>query len=389
MPEASPEALAHAGRLKQHIVAKIREKDDVFTLGEYIHHVLYTPGLGYYAAGTQKFGEAGDFVTAPELGDIFARSLAVAFGPVLSSLDKPVLLELGAGSGQLAFDLLLALQEQDCLPHRYAIVEVSAELARRQQEKLRALPDALFRRVEWLSQPPQSTFDGIVFGNELVDALPFERFRLSGDVDALQMDFVGEKEGEFVLLSGPANTAVAQAVSQIEGDVGKFTAPYCSEVRPGLEQWISDLGSSLNAGAMMFIDYGSDRSELYNEQRNQGTMTCHYRHRVHDDVLYLPGLQDITAWVDFSALADTAVKAGWEFDGYCSQAHFLLGCELDVWLAHRFERVNQREQLELAAQVKKLTMPGEMGERFKVIAFQKNLSQGVFPEHCVRLDGRL
>ena len=394
-----PELQAHAARVLARVTEHIEGASAPVTLGEFVHYVLYTPGLGYYAAGLRKFGEGGDFVTAPELGDVFARCLAVAFAPVLKEINSATIVELGAGTGQLAYDLLLALDEQGVAPRQYAIVEVSPDLVARQKQQLQSLPEHLANRVIWMTTPPSEDFDGIVFGNEVIDALPFERFRVEAtELAEIQMDYVAVKDGKLQLHSDRANQVVASYVHDLkvslttdrhDGNAEFLVPPYTSEVRPDMSAWLQSFGAKLRRGVLLFIDYGTDRTEFYHPERDTGTMTCHFRHRVHDDVLHLPGLQDITAWVDFSQLMDDASSLGWQLDGYATQAHFLISCDMDTWLAERITQATTEQQIRLGAQVRTLTMPGEMGERFKVIAFKKNIAGSVFPPSCMSMEGRL
>lgn len=260
LPSLAPDLQAHAARVLAGATAHIESCSEPFTLGEFIHYALYTPGLGYYAAGLKKFGADGDFVTAPELGDVFARCLAVAFAPVLKEIDNATIVELGAGTGQLAYDLLLALEEQGVAPQQYAIVEVSPDLVARQKQQLQELPEHLASRVVWMAMPPDEEFDGIVFGNEVIDALPFERFRIDASAPAeIQMDYVAVKDGKLQLQSGGATDIVSHYVKELimkltsdqDDERGLFTAPYASEVRPDMRTWLRNIGAKLRRGVML------------------------------------------------------------------------------------------------------------------------------------------
>jgi SAM-dependent MidA family methyltransferase len=333
---------------------------------------LYAPGLGYYRAGARKFGPGGDFVTAPELSPLFARCLARQCQEILHALGGGEILELGAGTGIMAADLLLALRALDASPERYAILELSGELRERQRQTLADRTPELLDRVVWLDAPPTPGFRGIVLGNEVLDALPVERFRVTAHGPRRLM--VRWTEAGLDWAEGGEDPAVTTAVSRIESDLGwRLPEGYVSEYIPHLEDWLRAIAAPLAAGALLFVDYGYPRREYYHPERTDGTLLCHYRHRVHADPFILPGLQDITASVDFTAIADAAVAAGLEVAGYASQNYFLFGCGLMELLAE-VDAADTARYLEQVRQVKLLTLPGEMGERFQAIALTRNLT---------------
>jgi SAM-dependent MidA family methyltransferase len=282
-------------------------------------------------------------------------------------------LEFGAGSGRLALEVLRTLAELDVLPAEYRIMEVSADLRERQQRLLREALPGLAGRIRWLDRLPE-THRGVVIANEVLDALPVERFmRRSGGVYQLR---VCEEGGEFVFVDEPAPAVLANAVAAIENDIGRrLPDHYRSEVSLAAPAWIADVAQTLEHGMAMLFDYGVSRREYYAADRGEGWLRCHFRHRVHSDPLILPGIQDLTAWVDFSAIADAAVSAGLEILGYLSQAQFLLAAGIDAEL-NDFAEMPIESQLQTAAQIKMLTLPGEMGENVKCLC----LARGDIPE---------
>lgn len=381
LPAPDKESLAHSERVAGHIREAIAQSGGSIGFGRFMHLALYAPGLGYYAAGARKFGESGDFTTAPEASPLFGRVLARQCAPVLRGLPRREVLELGAGSGALAVQLLSALSEHGVAPSRYSILEVSPDLQERQQAAIaRHCPDQL-ARVSWLQALPEQ-FSGLIVANEIADALPVERFRKTRDA-VLQHRVVTDGAG-FGWLEAEAPAFLDAAVRHIEETLGApLPDGYVSEVSTGLPPWIAGLGASLDAGLVLLFDYGLRRHEYYAPDRSGGWLRCHFRHRVHDDPLILPGIQDLSAWVDFTAVAESAVAAGLEVSGYTTQAEFLLHGGLDHEL-EGFDRLSTGSQLELSRQVRMLTLPGEMGEHFKCIALAKNC--GTLPEAIERAD---
>lgn len=368
LPQLTPDEAAHSDRLAAQIRAEIDAAGGWIAFSRYMEMALYEPGLGYYSAGARKLGAEGDFITAPEVAPVFSRCLASQCAEVLSKLGAGHVLELGAGSGAMAAAMLAELEALEALPGRYQILDVSADLRDRQHATLAAAVPHLLDRVQWLDRLPEH-FTGVVVANEVLDAMPVERFVLrGGEVRALG---VVVSDGALVAAEAIASPDLKRQVERIRVDAGAdWPDGYLSEVNLGLEPWLASLASSVERGVLLFVDYGLPRRELYSAERGAGTLLCHFRHRFHDDPFTRVGLQDITAWVDFTAVAEAAVDAGLEVAGYTTQAHFLIGNDLarrlsDVSSVDLVQRVN------LSRQAMLLTLPGEMGERFKVIALAR------------------
>ncbi|HHW4680385.1 MAG TPA: class I SAM-dependent methyltransferase [Xylella taiwanensis] len=371
-----PEALAHSERLAAYIRQQMIQGGGAIPFSRFMELALYAPGLGYYSAGATKFGEAGDFITAPELGPLFATTVADALVPVLQQLGAlACVLELGGGSGTFAEMLLKRLMELKRLPRRYAILEPSAELRQRQQTHLEhALTPSLFALVEWVDGPFSEEWHGVVFANEVIDALPASRFTVR-DGEVYEETVVLDAQRSFACGQQPADTLLTEAVRHIERDLSaRFADGYCSEVLPQLPYWVQAVAGGLKRGVLLFVDYGYPRSEYYHPQREDGTLRAFYRHRVHDDWYRWPGLQDLTASVDFTALAEAGTSAGFDLAGYCTQASFLLSNGLDQSLATAEAGVDEVGKLQLRNQVKRLTLPTEMGERFQVMGFTREVT---------------
>lgn len=372
LPEPDRDSLAHSERL----VRRIRE--DIASHGaipfwRYMELALYAPGLGYYSAGARKFGSEGDFVTAPELGPLFAQCVAQAVAPILRTLgDDAVFFELGGGSGAFACDLLQQLHRLDALPARYEMLEPSADLRQRQAERIALLPPDLAARVQWRDAPPERDWRGVLFANEVLDALPTPRFAIEAG-EVMEEHVVWSADARFVGVLRPADALLSGAVRHIEHALQQpFAHGYRSELLPQLPYWIQAVGGLLREGAMLFVDYGYPRAEYYLPERHDGTLVCHYRHRAHADPYVLTGLQDLTAFVDFTALAEAGSGAGFDLAGYSSQANFLLANGLTDRLQEAQE-LPERERHRLTLAAKRLTLPGEMGERFQVMGFERGV----------------
>ena len=371
-PPPSPDALAHSQRLQALIAAEIEATDDGrLGFDRYMELALYAPGLGYYSAGARKFGGAGDFVTAPEISPLFSRCLARQCADILETLGGGDVLELGAGSGVMAADMLRELATLDRLPARYLILELSGELRERQQQTLAAQVPELAERVQWLDRLPEQPLRGVILGNEVLDALPVKRvMRSAHGWRELCAGLDGE---QFMEVSREPDEALTQALERLPGSLPEG---YRTEINTGLAPWLQTLAEMLGEGSMLWLDYGLPRAEYYHPQRLTGTLRCHYRHRAHNDPWRWPGLQDITAWVDFTAVAEALTDAGLGLDGYTTQAHFLLGGGLEALAGAALSdpgagesEAQVRNRLDVAAQIKRLTLPSEMGEAFKVIGF--------------------
>ncbi|MCW8959763.1 MAG: SAM-dependent methyltransferase [Gammaproteobacteria bacterium] len=366
LPVPSEAALAHSERLQALIRSEIEQAGGHIGFERFMELALYAPGLGYYSAGSGKFGETGDFVTAPELSPLFSRCLARQCAEVLSGIGGGDILEFGAGSGVMAADILAELARLEALPGQYFILELSADLRQRQQQAIEQKVPQLTGRVVWLDALPEPGFCGVVLANEVLDAMPVHRFVIdNGEPRELCVVWDGE---QFELQSGPADAALYTRLKQLQQEYA-LADGYSSELNLHAEEWVRSLADFLAQGVALLIDYGFPQREFYHPQRSGGTLMCHYRHRVHDDALRLIGLQDITAHVDFTAVGEAALAAGLDVRGYTSQANFLVANGLTELLAGAGG--DSRQQLTLSAQVKRLTMPGEMGELFKVMALSR------------------
>lgn len=369
LPKPSTEALAHSQQLSMLIRAEIEAAGGWIDFARYMHLALYAPGLGYYSGGAKRFGQDGDFVTAPEISSLFAQTLARQAAQILQ-LTAGDILELGAGTGRLAAALMLELQQLEQLPARYQILEVSAHLRQIQHETLQqTLPPELMQRVQWLDNLPD-TFNGLVLGNEVLDALPVHIVKSSED--GLFERGVIWSGDTFVWSERPLTSGPLFELTSKLSIPKEYTTEICSAAT-GL---VASLANMLQQGALLFIDYGFSRREYYHPQRSQGTLMCHCRHYVHDDPFLYPGLQDITAHVDFTGIAETAVANGVQLLGYSGQAQFLINCGITETLA-QVSPSNVVAYLPLAAQAQKLLSPAEMGELFKVIALGKGLKQAL------------
>jgi len=373
LPEVDEAMRAHSELLQDRIREAIVARGGSIGFDQFMQMALYEPGLGYYTSAWRKFGEQGDFITAPEVSPLFGGCLANFCQHALSSVDDGSILEFGAGSGRMAADILTELDARDALPSAYLIVEVSAELQQRQRQTLQAAVPHLLERVQWLQTLPEPGFCGIVLGNELLDAMPVQRFRLEAStVRELGVTW-SEVETRFVLQTMEAGQALKQAVEHIRQTTGsEFADGYESELSLAQGAWLQTVGDVMDQGVVVLIDYGYGRPEYYHPQRHMGTLMCHFRHRAHDNTFKYIGLQDITAYVDFTAVAEAAVNNGMQLLGYTTQCGFLLENGLEGMMPDP-EQVSQQSLLAFAQQVKTLTLPSEMGERFKVMAIGKGI----------------
>ena len=372
----SADAQAHSAHLREVVQEQIIAAGGSIPFWKYMELALYTPGLGYYSAGAHKFGKGGDFITAPERSPLFSAGVATAIAPALRQAGKgAVFMELGGGSGAFAESCLLALQDIGVLPARYAMLEPSADLRQRQRERLQAqLPAELFARVEWLDGPIAEIWNGVLFANEVIDALPVPRFVIrAGEV--MEEHVALDGEGRFVRTEKPADAMLIGAVRNIERRLPEpLPEGYRSEALAQLPYWMQAVVGGLQNGALLLIDYGYARSEFYQPERSDGTLRAFRQQHVTNDVFAWPGLQDITASVDFTAVAEACVGAGFEFSGYCSQSSFLLGNGLERHLqAAEAQAADEVARHNLRQQVKHLTLPSEMGERFQAIGFQRGV----------------
>jgi SAM-dependent MidA family methyltransferase len=359
----------HCARVHDYLAAQIAAAGWM-SFERFMELALYAPGLGYYSAGAHKLGAGGDFTTAPELSRLFGACLARQCAEVLNALGEGSILELGAGSGRLAADILARLEQLGRLPERYWILEISADLRERQRRHLAQRVPHLQGRVAWLDRPPDTAFDGLVLANEVLDALPVSRFRWHRErVEELGVVI---QEDRFTWGSRPASPALAAAAQRLRQAGGAWDDGYVSEYCPRLVPFTQSVTRHLRSGAALWFDYGLPRSHYYLPERREGTLLCHFQQRAHPDPFLYPGLQDMTAWVDYTELAEASRAAGCTLAGFTTQSFFLAGLEIDQEMqtmaagdANQFAR--------LANEARQLMLPGEMGERFKAMAWLRGL----------------
>lgn len=378
LPACSEVALAHSQKLQTVIREAIESAGNWITFERYMDIVLYQPGLGYYNGGATKLGDSGDFVTAPEISTLFGRTLARQVRQIFEHVGNAEILELGAGSGKLALDLLLELEQMGCLPERYCILEVSAELRERQQKLLTDNIPHLTTRLVWLEQLPEQ-FCGTILANEVIDAMPVHLVEWQGN-QLFERGVVWQKnvyDGQLAWGNRPIDNAALKSIAdKLSVRINPDQDPdfsYSSEINLNARYFMHALAGILQQGVAILIDYGFGSDEYYHPQRSQGTLMCHYRHHAHGDPFFLPGLQDITSHVDFSALTAVAEETGLVLMGYTTQAHFLLNCGVTDILA-QIPVEDTQNYLPMANQLQKLVSPAEMGELFKVIAFGKDIT---------------
>jgi SAM-dependent MidA family methyltransferase len=401
LPLPGPDALAHSGALAGRIADAVRAAGGWIGFDAWMARALYEPGLGYYAGPARPFGAEGDFVTAPELSPLFAECVAVQVSQWFGHA-APEVVEFGAGTGRLAAGVLGALRALGTPARRYAIVEVSGALRARQRETLaREAPWAL-DAVEWLDALPAS-IDGVVLGNEVLDAMPVRVWEHEGGA-LRELGVVLDADRGFAWAARPADAALREAVARAlraaddadpadgsdddtDADVRRGLGPggadpfarlgpgrYCSELGEQAAAWVATVGRALRRGAMLLVDYGFPAREYYHPQRDGGTLIAHRRHHAHADVLRWPGLQDVTAHVDFSAVARAARGAGLAPLGYASQARFLLNCGvLDRFAAEARDASLDRARVRALGALQTLLSEAEMGELFKAIAFGRGV----------------
>lgn len=379
LPPLSAEERRHSRALAAHIGAELLTSGGWLSFERFMELALYAPGLGYYSAGSAKLGPGGDFVTAPEVSDLFGRCLARQCAEVLRHTGGEIL-ELGAGTGRLAADLLGALAAAGVLPERYAILEVSADLAERQRTRLARLPQPLRERVVWLERLPARPLRGIILANEVADALPSRRFRWHedgfrelgvalGDAAAAAPASAREEAVSFREQEAAPDETLARTLEQLLASLGEaLPEGYTSEVCLRVAPWIASLSDCLERGVLLLADYGLPRRHYYHPERSSGTLRCHFRQRAHDDPYVNPGMQDITAWVDFTRVAEAALAVDLTVSGFATQAAFLLASGLEELVA---EAPGAVERARLAGEARRLIMPEEMGEAFKFMALTR------------------
>jgi len=392
-------AQAHSLELTQRLKSAMASQPLPFST--YMQRCLYEPGLGYYMAGSKKFGSGGDFITAPEVSPVFGACLAMQCSEILTITGGGIL-ELGAGSGRLALSVIQALD--DAVWSHYFIVEPSADLSDRQQQLLKeSLTAEQFLKLEWLTGLPDS-FDGVILANEVMDAFPVERVVKEArgfSIESIGLSTESDKDFERIdqaatAMDDDVAAAIDAALTHVETDSGHvWQAGYRSELSMLLAPWINSLSQCLTTGALLLIDYGYPRREYYLPERTDGTLQCFYRPHAHDDVTFWPGLQDITAHVDFTSVVEAGDASGLELLGYTSQASFLMGCGIAeiaqsmsaVWGLSMGEDTATRVQQQQA--INRLTLPGEMGERFQVMALGRGINKALMGFSLVDLSHRL
>jgi SAM-dependent MidA family methyltransferase len=352
--------------LFKHVCERIQRQDG-YSFAQFMHDVLYAPNLGYYSTNTHKFGPMGDFVTAPELTPLFGYALANQCAQILALIPNPILFEFGAGSGRLCVDILTHLEYLNCLPEEYHILEVSADLRLRQETLIRQHLPHLVSRVRWLTSWPTSSFSGVVIANEVLDAMPVERF-LQTQAGVFESMIQLSPDGELIETFQPcSNTRLLSHVKHVLAD---DLIPYQSEANLLIDGWIQQIRVMLHQGVLLLLDYGFPRAEYYHPDRAQGTLMCHYRHQAHTNPFVHLGEQDITAHVDFTHVAEAGDAAGFHVAGFTNQASFLLANGL---LSLSCDELDERERVKANQAIKQLTQPNEMGELFKVMALTLNI----------------
>ena len=360
LPEPSADAQEHSQRVLKHICQLIDTHGPI-TFHDYMQAALYAPGLGYYSAGSTKFGPAGDFTTAPELSPLFGRSIAKQCIEIFYGMNSPSILEIGAGSGALAISLLQELKHHNQLPDHYYILDVSADCKQRQQHRFQQQAPELLSRVTWLDRPPRESIQGIILANEVLDAMPVHKFLYTAN--RLDEYYVTHHQETLSWELRPCtHAALKRAVNHLNIQSNQ---PYQSEINLALPSWIKHLSQCLSEGLILLIDYGFPRREFYFPERHMGTLMCHYQHQAHDNPLVFPGIQDITAHVDFTAVAEAAFDNDLRVAGYTHQAAFLASCGIHDLI--------QQEPPNKASNIHTLLHPSEMGELFKCIALTRQI----------------
>jgi SAM-dependent MidA family methyltransferase len=371
LPDLTAAERQHSRAVSERIRAELQAAGGWLSFERFMELALYAPGLGYYSAGSTKLGAGGDFVTAPEVSDLFGRCLARQCADVLEVTGGGIL-ELGAGSGRLAAVLLQGLAAAGVACERYAILEVSADLAARQRAHLAQLPAALRERVVWLTRLPERPWRGVILANEVADALPCRRVHWRGGA-VRELGVAAAQDGsDFCDAAAPADEELRAAWHALMADLpAALPEGYTSELCLRLTPWVSTLAATLERGLILLCDYGLPRRHYYHPQRVSGTLRCHFRQRAHEDPYLNLGVQDITAWVDFTRVAEAALAAGLAIAGFATQAAALLGLGIEQLVAGA---AGAREHARLAGEARRLMMPDEMGEAFKMMGLSRDLA---------------
>lgn len=348
LPIADTASAEHSAKVAEFIANEIKNNGPI-SFCRFMELALYAPGLGYYSAGAHKFGHGGDFTTAPELSPIFSKCLANRCAAILNGRD---ILEFGAGTGVMAADILLTLEQKNCLPPNYFIVEVSADLRTRQKQTIEKKAPHLLKRVQWLDQLPTTPISAVVLANEVLDAMPVHRVMINDNtIKEYYVDFV---EGKFAWQLQDSNITIPPLLREAEN--------YTTEINLSLSAWFAALAQCTHDSSIILIDYGFLAHEFYHPQRHMGTLMCHFRHTAHGDPLQLIGIQDITTHVNFSDVISVAEANGFNVVSFNNQAKFLIDNGL----------IDFAGDIDSNQQIKTLTLPGEMGELFKVLELSHN-----------------
>ena len=367
-------SLDHSLLVREQLIQHINTRDGWISFEEFIDFVMYKPGLGYYSAGAEKIGHSGDFTTAPEISKLFGMALANQITPILDHYQSSSIIEIGAGTGKLAFDIMTQLNDYQVNFDRYYILELSADLKQRQQSMLSHLPTKTLNKIVWLNSIPMDSIDGVIIANEVIDALPFTRFKSqNGQVYELG---ISVEDNHLIEQPRLADEMLSNTVDSIAKEIGMtFQDGYTSEIRINFGSWFRTIESMLSSGSIFFVDYGYARQEYYDEERTNGSMICHYRNVAHEDPLSNLGIQDISASVDFSQLADVALQHNIEVGFFTSQADFLINAEI---LSVIESVIDEGLRMRLTQEVKQLLLPNQMGEVFKCMLLNKNINPDNF-----------
>jgi SAM-dependent MidA family methyltransferase len=392
LPEPDAESKQRSLLLCDRVRSACNRSDGSVRFSDFMDIALYEPGLGYYSGGLKKFGEKGDFITSPEVSPLFGQCLANQLAEVLANFekvnnDKSYVIEFGAGSGILAVDILLRLEQLEILPEKYFILELSSELKQRQKATIKEKIPHLLMCVQWLNHLPEKLTNVVVVANEVLDAMPVECFRVTDN--KIETLMVAIENDELVSRYVPAAVEVIDKVSTIQ-QRSEVTLPtgYCSEYNPAISAWLAGIASEVEHLVILLIDYGYNEREYYHADRDHGTLMCYYQHRAHDDFFWWPGLQDITAFVNFTDVAYSAVDLAMDVSGYTTQAAFLLGNGLAE--LHESQVTDDiKQQITLSQQIKTLSLPSEMGDKFKVMALTKNYEEPLVGFSMLDLRNRL
>ena len=377
LPKLSKQEIQRSRELFDVIAHEISENNGKISFAHFMGKALYEPRLGYYTANKYKIGHQGDFTTAPMISSLFSDTFAHQFAQILPKLGEDAsIVEFGAGTGQFAVDCLSYLKMLGCLPKAYYIVELSSDLKAQQQQLLKQKLPQYFEHVYWLDALPQQQLNAIVFANEVMDAMPVERFIY--DNDRFYQLMVGIEHEVFVydrqIIKQQALHEACQALMFKSNEIPQ---PYCSEINLWIKPWIKSIAQCLNKGVIFLCDYGYSQALYYHTARVEGTLQCYYQHHIHSNPLIYVGVQDITAHVNFSVVADAAIKAGFELDGFSTQGNFLIASGITEIYQQKCIKANKTEEMVLSQQVKQLTLATDLAENFKVMSLSYNYNDTI------------